>query len=493
MYGKFTQVSIVAATLLALTTNGFGTDELPKQALKTNYRVIYNKKPDTAQTLSEMFTKGDFYGRLRFNNFYYKWAKETDKQDSHFVTGVGGSLIYKSANYANVDLTLGFYYSKAFFDAQNDPVNRLKAGKDLLSRFDYTNTGSKSMGVIGQAYFRYTGISKTNIIIGRQLVETFYTKSNDTKMIPNTFDGVVVENKTIQDTAIKIGYLAKQKLRDHTQAHSILTYGDDNATTSINSQWSENDDSAMHKGLTYTRLKEAGVDTETPLIVGDIHNKSIKNLKLDASFYVVPDLVSEVMAEINYKIDMGTFSLSPGIRYIKQFDNGAGKIGGAAYNGKLAGKSGAVSGYKDASSLDSQMIGIRLVSKYKNYKINIGYTQVFDEADLITPWRAFPTSGYTRSMARYNWQANTKSYRIEIVRNGNSKGVYKDLFTQFSILHTDADESKGYFDENYYYIGFVQNIPSFTNLQWRYRVGYNDTKKPDADSLDMRFEISYLF
>jgi len=35
---------------------------------------------------------------------------------------------------------------------------------------------------------------------------------------------------------------------------------------------------------------------------------------------------------------MGKFSLAPGVRYIKQFDDGAGKVGGAAYSGSLAGK-----------------------------------------------------------------------------------------------------------------------------------------------------------
>ncbi|MGE4397768.1 MAG: hypothetical protein AB7D34_10050, partial [Sulfurimonas sp.] len=60
-------------------------------------------------------------------------------------------------------------------------------------------------------------------------------------------------------------------------------------------------------------------------------------------------------------------------------------------------------------------------------------------------------------------------------------------------LHTDADESKGYFDENYYYIGFIQNIPSMSDLQWRLRLGYTDTKELYADSLDSRLEINYLF
>ena len=58
-----------------------------------------------------------------------------------------------------------------------------------------------------QAYVRYSGIEDTDITIGRQLVETFYVRSNDTKMIPNPFDGLVISTKAIAKTDLKIAYL----------------------------------------------------------------------------------------------------------------------------------------------------------------------------------------------------------------------------------------------------------------------------------------------
>lgn len=487
------KLSKIATTLLFLATIVGANDDTSKFALKTNYQIVYNEVPKSAGNIIEMFKEGMFYGRARSNTFYYGWEKENASQNTHLITALGGSLLYKSANYANIDFTTGLYYSQSFFDETGDPVDRLKPGKDVLSRYDYSNTGNKSMGVLGQAYMTYKGVPKTEISVGRQLVETFYTASNDTKMIPNSFDGITLQTKALSNTEIKVAYLAEQKLRDHTQSHSVLTYGDASSSSSLNPSWNENDDSAMHKGLTYTRLSAAGVNTSSPLIIGDFHNKSIENLSIDASFYAVPELLSEVMGETNYKIKINKFSLTPGVRYIKQLDNGAGKIGGAAYSGKLAGKTGVSGGYKEADSLDSQMIAARLVGEYSIFKLNIGYSQVFDEADLVTPWRAFPTAGYTRSMARYNWIANTKSYRAELSINGNKTGIYKDVFMQLSMLHTDADESKGQFDENYYYAGFVQNLPFAQDLQWRLRLGYNDTQKSDADNLDARFELNYLF
>jgi len=474
------------ATMLLLTSNVNANETAPKQALKSNYQLINRDKPKTVDTFVEMFKAGQFFGRLRSNTFSYTWEKESAKHKNYLISGLGGSLTYQSAKYNDFTFGVGLYYSHAFFNDSKYPITTISKGKDVLNRYDYVNTGNKNMAVLGQAYINYSGIKNTNIRIGRQLVETFYTKSNDTKMIPNTFDGIVVANKSLPNTSMKLAYLVKQKLRDHTQTNSILMYGDANASSSLHPQWSENDDSAMHKGLTYTKLKAYGAENE-PLITGDVHNKSIKNLKADFSFYYVPKLLSEAMGELNYQINLDGFSVTPGVRYIQQIDDKAGKIGGAAYNNKAT----SLAGYKDSNSLDSQMIAARVVLKIQNYKVNLGYSKVFDKADLITPWRGFPTAGYTRSMARYNWQANTKSYRVEVIRSATKTGIYKDTFIQASILHTDADEKKGYFDENYYYIGFVQN--PLNNFQWRLRLGYQDTKQADADGLDSRLEFNYLF
>lgn len=489
---RLIKTTIIATSLIAISANIYA-QETPKRTIKSNYQEVYNSLPGSTENFSEMFTEGKFYGRLRSNTFYFRWENENSSKKTVLASGLGGSAVYKSATYKNFDFTAGLYYSQSFFDDSNDPVSALKPGKDTLSRFNYANTGSKSMGVLGQAYLRYVGLSKTEILLGRQMVETFYTKSNDTKMIPNTFDGLVVATKALDKTAIKLAYLYKQKLRDHTEGHSVLMYGDAASSSSNKPQWSQNDDTAMHKGLTYTALKNAGKPTDAALIVGDIHNKSIKNLKLDASFYIVPELLSQVMGEINYTFKLGNkFSIAPGVRYIKQMDNGAGAVGGASYQNNTT-------GYKNPNSLDSQMIAARIVTKIDNYKINLGYSNILDEADLITPWRAFPTSGYTRSMARYNWRANTKSYRIELQRNQNKSGIYKDVFIQASILYTDGDEDKAgahVLDEMYYYVGFVQNVPSLVNLQWRLRLGYAqylDSDESKYNNLDGRFELNYLF
>lgn len=477
--------SIAIATLL-LSTMANAAEQAPKQALKSNYQLIYSTSPAAADSFTQMFKEGTFYGRLRSNTFLYDWEKEKESQQNHVTSGLGGSLVYQSAIFNDFDFRAGLYYSHAYTSLSADDAGLMKAGSDVMSRFDYTNTGTKDLAALGQAYIRYSGIKESELIVGRQIVETFYTKSNDTKMIPNTFDGVVFSTRLIPKTSMSVGYLVSEKLRGHSDAHSVLVYGDANSSLSLNPAWGENDDSAMHKGLSYTSLNAAGKE-DAPLIVVDAHNTSIENLNIDAAYYNVPGLISQAMLEGNYKVAFNEeLSIAPGLRYIKQFDNGAGAIGGAAYDGTAT-------GYKDPTSLDSQMLAARLVTRYQKFKLNLGYSQVFDEADLVTPWRGFPTAGYTRSMARYNWIANTKSYRAELMINESKTGVYRDVMMQISVLHTDADEGKGQYDENFYYAGFVQNLPIMPELQWRFRLGYQDTEKVDADGADVRFELNYLF
>ncbi len=475
---------VAAASLLASSSLCEGQ----KALLKSNGELLYCQDPIEVESVDEIFRKGSFYGRLRSNNFLYRWEREDDLHDDHVVAGIGASVIFDSARYEGFALRLGLYGSKAFFDSENDPVSRLKAGKDLFSRYDYVNTGSRSMGVVGQAYLGYSGMEGSEVRLGRQLVETFYTRSNDTKMIPNTFDGVTLHlNGDIKGV---FGYLAKQKLRDHTSAHSVLAYGDGSCDAHLYPQWSQNDDSAMHRGLTCSALMAAGKPTDAPLIVADLRARPTGDLKAGAAFYTVPQLLSQAMGELDYTFRFDGFTLTPGLRYIRQFDNGAGAVGGASYTTDTT-------SYSDPNSLDGGMIGARVVAKTALYRLNLAYTQVFDEADLITPWRGFPTSGYTRSMGIYNWRANTKSYRIELVRNYGGNGLYIDPFVQLSILYIDADDKKSGFhmsDEIYYYAGVVRNLPQLPSLQWRARVGYaHILDEGGNDSIDGRFELNYLF
>jgi len=483
---NFTNFKTLTLSCFTLFSTLLFAQEEPRSSLKSNGEIIYNLPQKKVNNFLEMFSEGHVYGRLRNNNFLFS----KNKKDTP-IAGFGATLIYKSADYLGFDFNAGLYTSYSFFDTDDfATVNGVK-GKDTFSRYNYDTKGESYMALLGQLNLGYR-LSKTKLIAGRQLLETFYTRSNDTKIIPNTFDGLVLQSEDVADSQIVLAYLLKQKLRDHTTSHSILMYGDEGGVNTPN-KWTENDDSAMHKGLTYANLTAQGKPTDAPLIVLDIQNRSIENLKINFSSYLVPELISQIMGELNYKIAFNGFSITPAIRYIQQFDNGAGSVGGASYKGNVNDTNPL--GYTNPTSLNSQMIAAKVVTTIDDYIINLAYTNILDQADLITPWRGFPTSGYTRSMGIYNWQANTKSYRLQVSKGGLTPGDYRDGISFLSVLYLDEDENKGRTDSMYYFGAYVKNLQSHPEFQYRIRLGYRDYTK-DAlrnNYFDSRIEFNYLF
>lgn len=492
---KITKISAVAALSCLLAVNLSADDSKPKRQLKNNMMVVTNQTPAAVDNISDAFTEGMFYGRLRTNTFKWDW-KDVDKDNKAF--GIGGSMIYKTAPLSGVSATAGLYYSNSPVPSLRQDIADIgdtKAGKDTFSRYNVKTTGDWQMAVLAESYLQYD-LSKTTFKVGRQIFESFLTKSNDTKMIPNTFYGYVVETKEIPQTRVRAAYFTEQKLRDHTTFHDVLTFKD-----SSGESWNNNDDSAIHKGLTYANITAAGQSVNNDLIVVDARNKSVPNLQLDLTYGSVPDMISNLTVEANYKINLGgKLSLTPGVRYMKQMDQGAGEIGGATLKGTLAGQTGSALGYSEADSLDSSLSMARLVLTDGIFKAQLGYSAVADEGDIVAPWRGFPTGGYTRAMAQYNWYSNTKTTAAEFHYNFGKAGILPGFSAMARYAMQDFDAAKQaagvQADSNILHMDIRQNITQ--DLYAKVRIGLVSADEReaggDADSYnEYRFEINYLF
>ena len=493
---KLIKLSLVTTVVLIASLSA---DEImPKRTLQANMNEVHNTLPSSANDVGEAFTNGMFYGRLRTNIFAWDWENNANGDNKAF--GLGGSLIYKTAPLSGISATAGFYYSSSPFDSlreENADIGFVKSGKDTFSRYDVSTDGDWYMAVLAQAYLQYD-ISKTSFKFGRHFFESALTASNDTKMIPNAFEGLSIESKDLKDTTLKGAYLTTQKLRDHTSFHDVLTFKDSSANS-----WNNNDDSGVHKGLSYANFRAAGEDTDHELIIAALSNKSIKNLKLDFTYTAVPDVVSSAIAELNYKIDLGSgYSLTPGFRYIEQLDNGGGDIGGASLGGGLGRDKNpsTLLGYKDRYTLDSSAWMARLVLNKDALKVLIGYSDVADEADLVAPWRGFPTGGYTRAMAQLNWIANTKSTMGEVTYDFGKAQILKGFKAMGRYVIQDFDESKqaagAQADMSVVHIDLVQQLTPQLDAKVRFATvdADNRTNGVDKDSYnEYRFEINYLF
>jgi len=498
---KLVKLSLVTVLACTLAISISADEAKPKRTLQGNMNEVYNTLPSSANNISEAFTNGMFYGRLRTNIFAWDWEAPNNASNSdNKAFGLGGSLIYKTAPLSGLSATAGFYYSSSPFDSlreENADIGFVKSGKDTFSRYDVSTDNDWYMAVLAQAYIQYD-ISKTSFKFGRQFFESALTASNDTKMIPNSFEGLSFESKDIPKTTIKGAYLTAQKLRDHTTFHDVLTFKD-----SSGNSWNNNDDSGVHKGLSYANFKAAGEDPKHELVIAAISNSSLENLKLDFTYTVVPDVVSSLIGEINYKIALGDgYTLTPGFRYMEQIDDGGGAVGGASLSGNLGrDKSPAtLLGYKDRYTLDGSAWMARLVLTKGALKVLAGYSAVADEADLVAPWRGFPTGGYTRAMAQLNWIANTKSTMGEVTYDFGKAQILKGFKAMGRYVIQDFDESKqaagAQADMSVIHVDLVQQLTPQLDARVRFASvdADNRTSGTDKDSYnEYRFELNYLF
>ena len=492
------KIAAVAAACLVSTTSvhALNTD---KRDMKNNMSIKYKVKPKAVNSFNEMFSEGVLYGRLRSNMFHWDWANEnpSSSQDNS-SWGLGGSLIYSTAYLNGFGATVGMYTTHAVGTDNTDDnyagSDFGKAGKDVYSRA--TGSGSH-IDVLALAYAEYK-FAKSNVKVGRQIFESTMLRSNDTKMIPNTFEGVVIESKDLEDTKLRVAYFTRQKLRDHREFHSVIAYDD----WKTNSQ--AQDDAGTHKGLSVTNIRTAGKDVEPSMLIATLENKSIDGLKLNFDGMVIDNFVSSAIAEANYKIKLSDgWSLTPGARYIHQMDEGAGAIGGAALNGSLAGVSGNSKGYTDAGSVDGGAWMARMKLAKGAGSVSAGYSAINDDADLIAPWRGFPTGGYTRSMAQYNWEANTKSWMLKVAYDFGKADIVSGLRGAIDYAQMDFDDNKrvlgglGKTDRDIVHLDLFKTYDAMPNIELKFRaamVNADASASKNYNSYnEYRFEVNYFF
>jgi len=504
------KLSVATATMLLGTVLMAGGDivkpemtivspvkiDKPKRTLKGNMVVEYHTLPGTANSIHEMFTEGVFYGRLRSNTFYWQWAADGANNDANKNMGLGGSLIYKSAAYKNFSFTLGYYgtMSPTFWRPDEADIGLAKSGKDTFSRFKVATGGGFGMHVLGQGFVEYNN-GTVDIKAGRQLYESVFTKSNDTKMIPNTFDGVSAAIKVAEKTKLRLAWFGSQKLRDHEDGHDVITFKDENGES-----WNNNDDAGKHRGLSYDNFVAAGVSPDNNMYLADIRTQYIKNLDTTFSYLQIPGVLQDFVIEAHYKIPLteSGWAVRPGIRHFIQLDDGGGVIAGNsnALGGDLTGYSAGVNG-----SLDSSLFNGRLDVLMPDKKgfFRLGYSKVSDDADIVAPWRGFPTGGFTRAMAQYNWFANTETIMARAVYKFNS--TWKASI-RYAIQ--DFDDTKNVpSDSTVIHIDTWTNITK--NLQMRMRYGHvaaaDDILQPgsltdykaDWSYDEFRLEFNYMF
>ena len=474
---------------LFLTLTSYA-DQIVKRKLNSNSTVTFLEIPTEVNTLSELLTEGEFYGRFRLNSFSFDWDEEVDgKTGDHKTLGIGGSIHYKSAYLNGLGLTAGLYTSQNPWHMDDENLAYYKVGKGVLNRHDVATKNKYGMSNLAVAYVEVKN-KKNSLKIGRQIVESYLTKSNDIKMIPNTFEGITWASKEIGNHKFYSAYLVKQKLRDHNDFHHLFAY-DDGVGKYDN--WRENDDTAMHRGITLSKLNEKSIDDR--LMFMEFSNAKNNDLNYLFSYTLLPQLFSTFGTDLTYKYrTKNGYLISPSFRYMHQFDHGAGAIGGA--NLKVNNVA-----YHDKNSVETDLYGIRFDVGKDKWRIRSGISKIADKADIISSWRSFPTNGYGYTLLQYNWYSNTTSYVIQ----GDYDFIEQRLHAQIRFGIQDFDDAKPgvQADSNVLQLDLIKEFDEYDDLYAKVRmvrvlgedstVAVDGKKKLNPSYTDIRFELNYLF
>ncbi|MEE4279163.1 MAG: hypothetical protein V2I82_11910 [Halieaceae bacterium] len=453
------------------------------RSLAGNMVVSYSPLLDSAESPLEVLTKGEIYGRIRSNSFRWDWEEPVPGAlVDHEIAGLGGSIVFKSADYRGLGFTVGAYgTSTPWQNFELNDYRALKAGKDLVSR------GSRDgeYAVIGEAFLQWQG-DRGQLRAGRQIYESAFTASNDTKMIPNTFDGVSAQFNATADTHLYAAWFDGQKLRDHRHAHDVLTFRDANGDP-----WRNQDDAGVHRGLSFQNFVDAGQSPENELWIASLdHGRDGFQARL--STLLVPDVVGQAAIEASRKFAGERWVLTPAVKYFHQQDRGGGAVGGASLLGN-AGPDNPL-GYRDPDSLDGGMLAARVDIRHigSGLDFRFGYTDVFDEGDLVAPWRGFPTGGYTRAMGQYNWRSNTRSWMVQLKGDLSRFLPWDGLGILARFADMDLDESKGagMTDRTAFNVDLTQRFTAST--MGRFRSVFVNDDGPTGYN-EYRIELNYLF
>jgi len=474
------------ALLSILVLNSYAT----KQKLNNNSTVTFLETPKEVDSLAEVLSKGELYGRFRLNAFSFDWDEEVEgKTGDHQTLGVGGSVQYKSAYLNGIGVTAGLYTSQNPWHMDKKNLQYYKVGKGVLNRHDVATKNKYGMSNLAVAYLEFKD-EKNSVKIGRQIVESYLTKSNDIKMIPNTFEGITWTSKVIEGHKLWAGYLLRQKLRDHNDFHHLFAYNDG---VGAYDKWRENDDTAMHRGITLSKLKSKGIKDR--LMFMELSNSKKEALTYIASYTLLPQLLSTVGTDVTYKWKTKNgYLLSPSLRYMHQFDHGAGAIGGANL------KTNNVD-YQNKNSVETDLYGIRFDVGKDNWRIRSGISHIADKADIISAWRSFPTDGYAYTLLQYNWYANTTSYVIQWDYDFKAQELHTQM--RFGIQDFDDGKSGVQADSNVLQLDLIKEFKDVEGLYAKLRmvrvkgdadiVAIDGKKKLNPSYRDIRFEINYLF
>ena len=228
--------------------------------------------------LKDSFENGKVEGQIRTAFIANSYDDKSVLDDSAFT--LGGKLHYESDESKDYGVGATFYTTNGL---GLNPSNRDEMNGDFF------DADKKSYSILGEAYVR-AKFGDTTVKIGRQELETPLATTDDIRMIPNTYTGLVAVNNSIKNLALIGAYVTK----------------------------------ASGRGINgFVNMQEAaGVNNNDGVPVVAAIYDGIEGLTLQFWDYYVTNIINAVYLEGGYEVNVNGVDLGLGVQYQTQSDIG---------------------------------------------------------------------------------------------------------------------------------------------------------------------------
>ncbi len=385
--------------------------------------------------------------------FYFDGDR--DNRTDRTALAIGGILKYESASYYGFKVGAAWYYStdmlrKGLQTAEKGVGTGNMVTKDVAGNTEMVNSDGSTISTLGEAYLQFNATENTMVKYGRQRLNTPLANDYYNRFLPNSFQGLVVANTDISDTTLLGAHLTKWKYK------------------------------ASDKFIGMT--EGVGLDEDVMMIAAI--NKSIPNTKLQAYYYMVPDVANAFYFQANNPKLM-TFdggSICGAFQYLNQQDAGDAQAG----------------------ELDTYLVGAKLGIKFNNFKITGMYDQVGDDT-IIGSGTSYSALGWSKFINFTDIQIDGEALNAGAVSYGGVFGYdFKNgLKPALKFVHIEQDldkqaasaftgNSRPSSDE--WNVDIKYKIDKVSKVRVRYAViDYESTHKNEFDETNVRIIYDYKF
>ena len=145
----------------------------------SNFGEVEQKDISTVNKFRNMFSEGKVTGQAR--SMYAGYSQEADGESDSYGTAVGGMLKYELASFNGFNAGVAFTTSQDMNFASGSGV---KHNPELSSQDGHYTE-------LSEAYINYKN-GGLNIRLGRQMIDTPLADTDDTRMVPNTFEAYML-------------------------------------------------------------------------------------------------------------------------------------------------------------------------------------------------------------------------------------------------------------------------------------------------------------